>query len=81
MKICGDASYKIQLLGFQDSSSQDANLYKKKEGKQITDQDHNVNTANTVSRQLPEEDNFHTGKRKQSMHFKKHYFIYELMKT
>lgn len=50
MKICGDASYKIQLLGFQDSSSQDANLYKKKEGKQITDQDHNVNTANTVSR-------------------------------
>lgn len=32
MRICGDVSYKIQLFGFQDGASQDANLYKNKEG-------------------------------------------------
>lgn len=55
MKICGDGSYKIQLFDFQENPSQNANLYKNNEGKQISDHDHNVNTANTVSRELPEE--------------------------
>lgn len=64
MKICSDASYKIQLFGFQEIHSQDANFYKYKKGKQITHQHHNVTTASTMSRDLPEEAKFHTGQRK-----------------
>lgn len=80
LKIRGDDSYKIKLFSFQENTSQDANLFKNMEGKEITHQDHNVNTANTMSREQPEEANFHTWQIKQSIHFEKHYFIYELVK-